>query len=334
MEVLIYVGSSDTDGAITLLSTDDRGVPHVAAEPTPVRAPSWLTPHPRLPVLYATNELPGEPGGVSAYAVGGPGVLRPLGAQPSGGVEPCHLALSPDGRYLFVANYGNGRIGVLPVGADGSLGEPTEVVQHEPTRDEPAHVHQITLIGDAVTAVDLGADRLFGYRLSDDGRLHPTWTADALPKAGPRHLVVHPSGRRYVTDELASAVSTYVPDPDTGGLRRVATVPATCTGAGPGENAVSELALSADGRYLYVANRGPSSISVFAVTDEALEPVGEVPTGGEFPRHFTLAGDRIYVANQHSHDITVLRLDPHTGLPVLTGDRAEVHSPTCLLVWG
>ena len=332
--MLIYVGSSDPDGAISLLSTDDRGVPHLAADPTPAPASSWLCPHPRLPVLYAVNELPGEDGAVSAYAVGAPGVLRLLSREPSGGVEPCHLALTADGRYLLTANYRNGRVAVLPVGEDGTLGPPTDVVAHEPTRDEPPHAHHVSVIGADVTAVDLGADRLFGYPLDDGGRLHPTWTADALPKAGPRHLVVHPSGRRYVSDELGSAVSTYVPHPATGGLRRVATHPATLTGAGPGTNNTSEIATSADGRYLYVANRGPDTVTTFAVTDDALEPVAEVPTGGAFPRHFTIAGERMYVANQHSHEITVLHIDPASGVPEPTGDRVAVHSPTCLLVWG
>jgi 6-phosphogluconolactonase len=337
--MLISVGSSDPDGAICLLSTDDHGVPHLAADPTPVPAPSWLSPHPRLPVLYAVNELPGEDGSVSAYVVGAPGVLRPLSRQPSGGVEPCNLALTTDGRYLLTANYRNGRVGVLPVGGDGTLGEPTDVVAHEPTRDEPAHAHHVSVRageagGDEVTAVDLGADRLFGYHLAADGRLRPTWTAQAPPKAGPRHLVVHPSGRRYVADELGSSVSTYVTDPATGGLRWVAAQPATLTGAGPGTNNTSEIAVSADGRFLYVANRGPDTITVFAVADDALEPVAEVPTGGAFPRHFTLAGDRMYVANQHSHEITVLRVDPASGVPEPTGDRVGVHSPTCVLVWG
>jgi 6-phosphogluconolactonase (cycloisomerase 2 family) len=327
--MLIYVGASGPGAAITLLDTGEAGTPRVAAEPVPAESPSWLSRHPRLPVLYATNEV--AEGTVSAYRVEAPGVLRLLGRQSSGGAGPCHLALGMG--HLFVANYEGGSVGVLPVGDDGTLGAPSDVVRHEPTRDAPAHAHHVSVQGDGITAVDLGADRLFGYELTGEGRLRRVWTAEAPPKAGPRHLVVHPSGRRYVADELGSTVSTYVPDRDTGGLRRAATQASTFTGAGPGSNHVSEIALSADARYLYVANRGPDTVTAFAVRDDTLEPLAEVTTGGDFPRHFTLAGDLMYVANERSDEITVLRVDPATGVPEPTGQRVAVRAPTCVLVW-
>jgi 6-phosphogluconolactonase (cycloisomerase 2 family) len=139
---------------------------------------------------------------------------------------------------------------------------------------------------------------------------------------------VHPSGRRYVADEQSSSLSTYVPDPATGGLRKVHEQPATLEPpAGP--NHPSEIALSADCRLVYLANRGNDAISTFEVDGGVPVPVDEAPTGGVFPRHFAVAGSSLYVANEHSHSLTVLRLDE--GRPRPTGVSHETPSPTCVL---
>jgi 6-phosphogluconolactonase (cycloisomerase 2 family) len=40
----------------------------------------------------------------------------------------------------------------------------------------------------------------------------------------------------------------------------------------------------------------------------------------------------MYVANQNSHTVTVLRIDPETGSPRPTGARIDVPSPACVLI--
>src|SRR3954467_1453429 len=59
-------------------------------------SPSFLTQHPTAPVLYAANEL--DAGTVSAFRVAADGSLTPLATRETGGVHPCHLAVSADGR--------------------------------------------------------------------------------------------------------------------------------------------------------------------------------------------------------------------------------------------
>ena len=93
----------------------------------------------------------------------------------------------------------------------------------------------------------------------------------------------------------------------------------------------SEIAVSPDGRWLYVANRGPATIAVFSLADEVPSLVGEVPTGGSWPRQFVQVGPFLYVANQLSHTVAVFHVDPTTGMPSPTGDVLATPSPTCLL---
>jgi 6-phosphogluconolactonase (cycloisomerase 2 family) len=259
---------------------------------------------------------------VAAYTVADGGALEPLSVQPSGGAEPCHLAIT-DG-HLLVANFGSGSVGVLPVAADGTLGPPTDVVRHTGVRPDPypqegPHAHHVSVSGDEVTVVDMGLDALYGYTL-ESGRLRPRWSAAAPAGSGPRHLAVHRDGRRFVSDELSSTVSTWV------GLRRMASRPATM--AAPAQrNYPAEIAL--DGGLLYVANRGGDVITVFDVDGGLLRPLGEAPSGGRWPRHFALAGRWLYVANQRSDAVSVLHARPLAP----TGLAVPVAAPTCVLVW-
>ncbi|WP_327029410.1 lactonase family protein [Micromonospora sp. NBC_01740] len=298
-------------------------------------SPSFLARHPRLPVLYAVNELPD--GQVSAFRVGADGELTPLGTRPTGGAEPCHLAVVPDGGHLVVANYGGGSVTVLPLDPDGAPGERSDLVQHEghgPDRErqERAHAHMVNPDPGQgpLLAVDLGTDSIYRYDLDAvSGRLVPRAPrVRTAAGVGPRHLARHPDGRRcWVAGELDGSVTAYELTGD-GALHQRGRVEASDR-TGPVQP--SEIAVGPDGRFLYVANRGVGTVAVFAVAGELPELVAEVDTGGEWPRHFALAGEHLYVADERADMIRVFRVDAGTGVPAPVGEPVAVTSPTCVV---
>ena len=79
--------------------------------------------------LYLASEV--EQGVVQALRVGDNGELSELSQVASGGAGPVYLSLTPNGRHLLVANYVSGSIAVLPVNADGSLGDATDTHQDQ-----------------------------------------------------------------------------------------------------------------------------------------------------------------------------------------------------------
>ncbi len=94
-------------------------------------SPSWIALHPSKRFLYAANEQSGGTGSATAFAVDpATGALRSLNTVSSHGAAPCHLSFDASGKFAFVANYVSGTIAVLPIEADGSLGEATDVQQH------------------------------------------------------------------------------------------------------------------------------------------------------------------------------------------------------------
>lgn len=174
--------------------------------------PSFLTRSAGGRFLYATNEL--DEGRVSAFAVRD-GRLEFLGDQPTHGAHPCHLAVDPTGRFVLSANYSSGSVAVHPIGADGSLGEATQILQREGTgpnteRQEGPHAHQVTFdhAGEYAFDVDLGSDTVYASKLTEDGMLVEMSRLSIHAGAGPRHLVFHPlAGAAYVINELDSTLT-------------------------------------------------------------------------------------------------------------------------------
>jgi 6-phosphogluconolactonase (cycloisomerase 2 family) len=293
-------------------------------------APSYLVRHPTLSVLYAVDER--ETGGVAAFAIGDDLGLVALGADATGGAFPCHLAVTGDGRHLVTANYGDGSITVHRLGEDGSLADLTahhplgRASGADPQRQAGPHAHQVVPgEGDHLRVVNLGGDAVHVLRLDDGVPLEVDRTL-LRPGSGPRNFVAA-DGFAYVCGELDASVTVFAVDAATGAWREHARVPGDSAGG-----QLSEILLSADGRFLYVASRGPDTIATFALSDGQPRLVGEVSTGGAWPRQVTRVDDLLYVANERSHTVVVFRLDPASGLPAPTGCVRHVPSPTCVSV--
>ena len=338
-----YTKGAGGEGAGIVVAVRDRrtgslGLTGAVAATT---APSFLARHPTRPVLFAVNEV--AEGTVSAWTItgaggglggGGEAELGPLGTLATGGSFPCHLAVGRSGRHLFVANYGSGSAVAFSLDADGVPGPRPDLVTHSgrgphPDRQEAPHAHMVLPEDDRLLTVDLGIDAVYAHRLDPvTGRLTPgERVVQAPPGTGPRRIAIDPEGFLHVVGELDASVTSYVDS--TSGWREHSRVAASSSDGG----LPSEIAISDDGRFLYVGNRGPDTISVFGLGDGRPSLVGEVSTGGSWPRHFALAGEFLYVANERSHSVVAFRVDATTGLPSPTGDVLSTPSPTCVLPW-
>jgi 6-phosphogluconolactonase len=310
-----YTGDKGAGTGITVVDGDS------VTSTVPADSPSWIARHPCLPVLYAVAEV--DNGRVHAWSLEDGVPVAELGSSETGGSEPAHLSVDSSGRFLITANYSGGSISVHRLNDDGSIGARTQLVQHSRHGDHPrqttAHPHMVQADDDGVVIIDLGGDAIYRYRLGEDGTLDLEQIISAPAGSGPRH-VLPARGRYYITAELTGEVLVY-----DGNGHLAGSVPASNSA---GHNQPSELA--SNGRYLYVANRGPNTVTVFALDGELPRYVTEVPVG-DWPRHIRLDGDLLYVANERSHEVMVLRIDPATGVPALER-TISVPSPTVVLV--
>jgi len=309
--------------------------------------------------LYSANETDranaaGE-GSVSAFAIDrASGALTLLNTVRSGGAGPTYVSLHPSGRFLLVANYFGGSVAVLPVLADGRLGEASDVkvdageigptrARHAPpgsfafSGHDRTHAHMIEAdpSGDFVLHVDLGLDRIYVWRFdSDKGRLtphEPAWVS-LPPGDGPRHFAFHPNGRWfYSIQEEGSTVVLF--DYAAGKLSARQTISSLPPGYA-GSNFCSEILVSPDGRFVYAGNRLHDSIGIFAVGDDGtLSHVADEWTRGNYPRSFSFApgGGFLYVCNQRADHVTVFRVDKANGRLDFTGQFVPVGNPSHLV---
>jgi len=335
---LLYVGTYTE--SIYLVRMDRRSgelllVGSVGAGPRP----SFITIHPNGRVLYSVNEI--ERGAVTAFAIErAAGALSRSTEQPSLGGSPCYLSVDRSGRALLVANYAGGNVALLPIEPGGALA-PAHMVQHTgtgptPERQEAPHAHCILPdpSNHFALAADLGADRVFVYRLDLDRKaLNHIGEAVLRPGAGPRHIAFHPTlPLVFVANELDSTVATLRFDARQGALAPQGTI-STLPPGWTGTNYPADIHVAANGRALYVSNRGHNSLAVFAVAASgALTLEQVVSTEGDWPRNFTL--DRterwLLVANQRSNSVIVFGRDPTSGKLTLTNQKTALPSPVCL----
>jgi 6-phosphogluconolactonase len=346
-----------TLGAYTNGVTEDRGIfrAWVAADGseiglrgvTPVSPtvnPTWVVFSADGRFVYAACE--GAEGAVAALKVddGEGGGLSLLGIQPTGGVEPCHVALVNGGTHLVSANYASGSIAVHPVLADGSLGGRTDAVQHVGSgpyaeRQAGPHAHMIAEdpSGRHILALDLGTDTVFAYVLdAETGTLTEASRTILRGGFGPRHLAFHPNGELvYVIGELGFEIAVCEYDAETGRLSPVSIVPVVEGGGVLGVDFPSGVRVTPDGRFLYAAVRGPDLLRTYSLGDPRNpEFVSAVPTGGSWPRDIVLSpdGTLLFSANQMADVVTVFRLDPVTGVPSPTGATLGIPAPACVLM--
>ncbi len=298
-----------------------------------VENPSWVGLNKTKTILYAVEELKPE-GRLRAFAIEEQGLV-PKACLSTKGADPCHICLDQEERYLFAANYSSGSLAEYRLDESGIPRVISSFLQDKgtgpnPARQEGPHVHFAKALGDRIFVVDLGTDLVSVYHLNGEtGRLKNTGKALGLPAgAGPRHLAFHPDmpGLVYVACELGSSLAVFREKEDKFALEAMeSTLPESFSG----ENTVAAIRIY--GNRLFVSNRGHDSIAVFSVQGDgglALDQI--IPTGGKGPRDFAMMGEYIVIANQGSHEITVLQFRWETGKLEQTGISVPMSCPSCI----
>ncbi len=291
--------------------------------------------------LYAVDAGNAQTSGVTSFQVNpATGTLNLIGQTSSGGDGPCYIAVDAEGRSAYVADYNGGSIATYLVKPDGSLSEPVDRVDfraprfghHGPVavRQDAPHPHTAMLSPDNRFLIvnDLGNDDIVIFPVNPaTAKLGtPRVIATRTPGTGPRHLVFHPNGRWvYGIDELANRIDQYLWNTTRGSSAVEAEALLTDTGrslsaldAGfHGTNTAAEIAVSAEGNFVYASNRGEDSLVVFAAdgTNGNLTFVQRISCGGKTPRHFTLdpTGKWLVCGNQDSASVTVFAVNAGSG---------------------
>jgi 6-phosphogluconolactonase len=341
---LVYIATQDPARmGITVAEFDtETGVlspPKMAIE---TRDPGHFTLSADGKHLYLCNA--GTPGGVSAFAVENGGSLRLLNFRESTGRGPSFVSLDRSGRYVLDANYGGGYVEVYALAKDGSLDRQTALKIHSgssvhPQRQTRAYAHWFRTdpTNKFGLVADLGTDQVVVYKFdAGSGTLsanEPAFTKVA-PGMGPRHLAFHPNGKwAYAIAELGNEVMAFTWNSTAGTLTQFQSVTTLAEGF-QGANTAAEIAVHANGNFLYASNRGEDSLVVYAIDGKSgeLSFRQRVSSGGKSPRYF--AFDRshrwLLVSNVEGANVSVFSVDARTGELAPKGAPIPLVKPTAL----
>lgn len=305
------------------------------------RAPGFLALHPSKPLLYAV----GGKDQVAAFAIGNDHSLELLGEAPSGGGDPCHLAIDATGQSVIVANYSDGSFVSIRLKPDGTPGEMVSKIKLEgsgpnASRQQKGHTHGVYFdrANRFVFAPDLGIDQVMAYRFDPATSSMTPNAPDHLSIAagsGPRHMAFSPDEKHaYVINELLNTITVASYDAEQGRLETVQTI-GTLPEDFTAENTTSEIEVHPNGKFVYGSNRGHNSIVVYQRDPETgkLILLQYAPCGGEGPRHFKIdpTGKWLICGHQGSNSLSVLSLDPATGRLGKPEHTVNTPSPICIV---
>ncbi|KAL7907546.1 Lactonase, 7-bladed beta-propeller domain-containing protein [Trichoderma velutinum] len=294
-------------------------------------------------------------GGVFSFdkQVEDPGALSLVKSQSSNGLGGVFCDVARDGRTLSVANIDGSTVAIYPLSSPGIIGDATFVFKYNLTHPGPGtnesqiqsnpHATAFDPTGEYMIVPDRGADHLYVYHVDGPERVTQINNITLEPGTGPRHVTFREFNRTrtfmYLVSELDNTIRVFTLDGvnnDSSCLRshsslNIALVQMV-SALGPGSNRsepnnvnlVSEIALSNDGKFAYVSIRNTVSynsdtLSIYSVhpdESEHLVYIGNTPTYGKIPRHFSLSPDSrfIAVANQVSNNLIILERNQTSGL--------------------
>ena len=162
---------------------DDRGY---AEGPTTIKS-SGRTPYGfgfTNGSLIVTEAFGGEIGAAAAssYAVTGSGQLTLVsGSVGDTRSEVCWAAVTNDGRFVFVTNFGDGTVSSYEIAADGSLTLRDPVAAATRQGEKGVRDEAVSSDGRYLHAIDADAQTLFGWAVGQRGQLTPVGEFEGVP---------------------------------------------------------------------------------------------------------------------------------------------------------
>ncbi|MFK7932362.1 MAG: lactonase family protein [Saprospiraceae bacterium] len=320
------------EGVYCYKMNDQTGVISHVSTVTGLINPSFVALHPNKKWLYAAQEHGGAgdfpTGTVSSILIDPATHAMTLQNTVSAeGGAPCYVSISADGQYVLVANYVGGNIAALPIQADGTLGEATDMVKHA---GENPHAHYVNTERDGnIYVADLGISQTLRYELVD-GKFNLKDKYQAADGAGTRHLAFHPKlDRVYALNEWNGTVDVL----NTADLSALQTISTTKDGstdkAGSGA-----IRVHPNGQFLYASNRFErNNIAIYKIdqVDGKITLIGHQDVFGRTPRDFIIdpQGKFLLVANQDSRDVVTFKIKTDGTLEKV--QKTEVASPVCIV---
>ncbi len=342
-----YVGTY-THGSsvgIHIFDVDTENWSLVERKVVPINNPSDVLVSNNGKYLYAIADL-----GVNAYKILEDGDLEFLNSRWTGGMRGCYLETDPEDRYLFVAGYHDGRVSVMHLKEDGSVGEIADGIFHKgiglsiTDRRSMPHVTCVKMTPDSkgIFAVDSGLDQVKVYDIDySTGKLRLNDIIRCELDSGPRMVRVDNQNKfLYVLGEMSNRVCVYEGTPDklSKGKDQFECIQKISTVEEGDERlaAASGIEFSNDGKHLFVTNAGINSVIVYDVdrTTGLLTKLCHIKSSGDYPKAIAVMPDNEHfvVLSHNTNEIFMYHMNYENKYFLMNAKPIRIEQPNSIYI--
>lgn len=286
--------------------------------------------------------------GVQSFKILPDGDLEFMNTAWTGGMRGCYITVDDENRYLFVAGYYDGRVTMMHLNEDGSVGEVACGIYHESMglsvadKNFVPHVTCVEMTPDQkyLCAVDSGLDHVKVYEIDyEHGSLDLVDTIRGHLEHGPRMIRFKPETQTaYVLCEKANVIQVYryVPGASiVSDLEQIQEVTTNLIGY-DGLFAASGLEISSDHKYLFASNAGVNTVSVYEIDEETgmIQMLCGNKTSGDYPKTLGVMPDNQHfiVLNQGENEIRIFKMNYEDKYFLMDQAPIKIKKPNCIWI--
>ena len=293
--------------------------------------------------LYSITDF-----GVEAYSIQADGSLELINFAPINGMRGCYLSTDYTDSYLFVAGYHDGKLTVLKLAEDGSIGKITDEIFHKglgsvAERNFRPHINCARMTHDNkyLLVADQGMDHVNVYRF--DVKRGTVKLVDVIRselESAPRHIKISKDGQYvYIVHEWKCYIDVYRYEERNGNpwFEKIQTIATIADSDNLANNAASALSFSDDYKYLVSSNAGDNTVVLFDVDMEngLLTKNFCLPVSGDYPKDAELfpGGKFLVSLNHETNNMTFFKVDTKNHTIIMNGPEIKINQPNCIVFY-
>ena len=339
-----YVGTYTHENSvgIHIYDVDVEGGRMTERKVVPINNPSDLVVSKNRKYLYSIADE-----GVESFEILPDGDLKPINKQWIGGMRGCYVEVDDQNRYLFVGGHHDGRVTMMKLQEDGSIGEISDGIFHQgmgrsiAQRNFIPHVDCVKLTPEQkfLCAVDNGLDQVKVYRVNyESGKLQLVDIIRGPLESAPRMIRFSRDGQyAYILYELMNQIEVYKYDVknDVPVFEKIQTI-STMDKKDDDVCAASGMEVSRSGKYLFCSNSGVNSVVCYEIDPKTgmLSVVFNTKVCSDYPKMLAIFPDEKHylTLNNNSNDIAFYAMDLEKKYSTWQGKPIKVDKPNCIYI--
>lgn len=284
--------------------------------------------------------------GLVSFRIEEDGNLTQINKAWTNGMRGCYVKTDNEDKLVFMGGYHDGKVTVMKLNEDGSLGELTEEIYHqglgnsfsEKTTGPHVACVETTIDDKYLCAVDSGLSQIRIYEINHDtGKLRLFDIYRCPLESEPRRIRFSQDGKfGYILQQETNVIEIVKYDADSSEpLTYVGTVSTTDNEFIPSDSV--EFKLSLDDKYIYVSIDSYNAVAIFERDPETglLTLITRSNISGDFPKVVSPlpSGSRFVSLNHDSNEIMTFKINFEEKYFLMCQPPIKIQQPNCIRIF-